>query len=172
MNMNEFFKGIVIGQLSWATTSSSCLLCSVCMCCSLWSRTLQQRRSSPSWPREISLGFPWRYTPRQCLNLGTGKTLLQNRITFGLFVICDCNYTMDAYMFREFVIYNNDQFYAKYFRWYKRIHGKGELEVRLRLLRLCIRTQPYYWCGHLRYRLLRSRMYWIASQSFCLLHRR
>ena len=27
------------------------LICSVCMCRSLWSRTMQQRRSSPSWPK-------------------------------------------------------------------------------------------------------------------------
>ena len=49
---------------------------------------------------------------------------------------------------------------------------KGALEVRLRLLRLCIRMQPYQWCVHLRYRLLRSRKDWNASHSFCLLHRR
>ena len=39
------------------------LIRSVCMCCSLWSRTMQQRRSSPSWTRKI-LGFPRTCTPR------------------------------------------------------------------------------------------------------------
>ena len=39
---------------------------------------------------------------------------------------------------------------------------KGELEVRLCLLRLCIWMRPYCWCVHLKYRLLRSRIYWNA----------
>ena len=37
---------------------------------------------------------------------------------------CGCNHTKDAYMFREFVIYDNDQFYAEYIRWCRRIHGE------------------------------------------------
>ena len=39
------------------------LIRSVCMCRSLWSRTMQHRRSSPSWTRKI-LGSPRTCTPR------------------------------------------------------------------------------------------------------------
>ena len=39
---------------------------------------------------------------------------------------------------------------------------KGELEVRLRLLRFCIRMQPYHWYVHLRYTLLRS---WMCNHT-------
>ena len=37
---------------------------------------------------------------------------------------CGCNYANNAYMFEEFVIYDNDQCFAQYIRRYERIQGK------------------------------------------------
>ena len=81
---------------------------------------------------------------------------VRSRNTFGVFVICD-----------------NDQCYAEYILWYGRIHGE-------RRTRGAPAPAPLMYpdaalllvLARLMYRLLRSRMYWNASQSFCLLHGR
>ena len=52
---------------------------------------------------------------------------------------CGCNYTKNAYMFEEFVFYDNVQFMPSTSVGTGEYMVKGELEVRLRLLRLCIR---------------------------------
>ena len=71
------------------------------------------------------------------------------RHTFGVFVICD-----------------SDWCYARTSVGTGGCMVKGELEVRLRLLRLRIRMQPYHWCVHLWYRLLRSWM-WLQPHQGC-----
>ena len=121
-----------------------CLIYSVCMCRSLWSRTMQQKRSSPSWPDDK----PWFSMEMHTSTVSTlgnrEENFFKHWNTFGMFVICGI--------------------YQRYGTGGCMV--TGELDVRLRLLRLCIRMRPYYWSVHL------GRIYWIASQSFCLLLRR